>query len=40
MNLVDWLDRTDLVACPGGMIECLVDTETNAPACFYRLRWP
>jgi len=39
-NLVDWLDRTNLVAGPGGMIECLVDTETNAPACFYRLRWP
>ena len=39
-NLVDWLNRTSLLADPGGLIECLLDMETNAPACFYRLRWP
>jgi hypothetical protein len=39
-NLVDWVNRTNLLADPGGLIECLLDMDTNAPACFYRLRWP
>lgn len=39
-NLVSWVDRTNLLADPGGVIECLMDMETNAPACFYRLKWP
>jgi len=39
-NLVNWVDRTNLLADPDGLIECLMDMEANAPACFYRLRWP
>jgi hypothetical protein len=39
-NLVNWLDRTNLVAGPGGLIEYLEDMEPTAPAFFYRLRWP
>ena len=39
-NLVNWVDHTNVVADPGGVIECLTDMETNAPARFYRLRWP
>ena len=39
-NLVDWVDRTNLLAKPGGLIECLEDMDPNAPAWFYRLRWP
>ena len=37
----DWLaDQTDLVAEPDGLVEWLEDTDTDAPACFYRLRGP
>ena len=39
-NLVDWGDRTNLVSDPTGLIECLEDMDPNAPAGFYRLRWP
>ena len=39
-NLVDWVDHTNLLADPGGLIECLEDMDPNAPACFYRLQWP
>ena len=39
-SLVNWVDRTNLLADPDGVIQCLMDIETNAPACFYRLRWP
>ena len=39
-NMVGWVDRTTLLADPSGLIECLLDMETNAPACFYRLKWP
>ena len=39
-NLVDWVNHTNLVADPGGAIECLEDMDPAAPACFYRLRWP
>jgi hypothetical protein len=39
-NLVDWVDRTNLVADPTGLIECLEDMDPVAPACFYRLQWP
>ncbi len=39
-NLVNWVNHTNLVASPGGLIDCLMDTGTNAPACFYRLSWP
>ena len=39
-NLVDWLDHTNLVADPGGLIDCQEDMDTNAPTCFYRLQWP
>jgi hypothetical protein len=37
-NLVGWVNHTNLVAEPGGLIECLVDMDPDAPACFYRLR--
>jgi hypothetical protein len=39
-NLVNWVDHTNLVADPDGLIDCLMGTETNTPAGFYRLRWP
>jgi hypothetical protein len=39
-NLVDWVDQTNVEAGPGGLIKCLVDMDPDAPACFYRLRWP
>ncbi len=39
-NLVDWENHTNVVADPGGLIECVEHMDTNAPACFYRLRWP
>ncbi len=39
-NLVNWVDRTNVVADPGGAIDCAMAMETNAPARFYRLRWP
>ena len=39
-NLVNWGDRTNLLADPGGVIECLVDMDPDAPASCYRLRWP
>ena len=38
-NLVEWTDHTNLWADPDGLIECLEGMDTNAPACFYRLRW-
>jgi hypothetical protein len=37
-NLVNWVDLTNLVASPSGLIEENLE-KTNAPACFYRLRW-
>jgi hypothetical protein len=39
-NLVNWVNHTNPLASPAGLIECLLDMETGAPACFYRLRWP
>jgi hypothetical protein len=39
-NLLNWVNRTNVVADPGGLIECLLDMDPNAPACFYRLQWP
>jgi len=39
-NLVDGVNYTNVLASPAGLIECLLDMETNAPAWFYRLRWP
>jgi len=39
-NLLDWVDHTNLLADADGLIECLEDMDPNAPACFYRLRWP
>jgi hypothetical protein len=39
-NLVNWEGRTNLVADPGGAIDCAMAMGTNAPARFYRLRWP
>lgn len=39
-NLVNWVDHTNLLADPNGLIDCLEAIEANAPACFYRLRWP
>ena len=39
-NLVNWVNRTNVLANPGGLIECLLDMDPNAPACFYRLKWP
>lgn len=37
-NLVKWLNRTNLLPDPGGVIWRLLDMETDAPACFYRPR--
>jgi hypothetical protein len=39
-DLVNWVNHTNVVATPDGLIDCRVDTDTNAPAGFYRLRWP
>jgi alpha-tubulin suppressor-like RCC1 family protein len=39
-NLVNWVNHTNVVASPGGTIDCLMDIGPNAPAGFYRLRWP
>jgi hypothetical protein len=39
-SLVDGVSYTSLVAGPSGLIECLEDMQTNAPARFYRLKWP
>ena len=39
-HLVNWVNHTNLVANPTGLIDCLIGMETNAPACFYRLQWP
>ncbi len=39
-NLVDWVNHTNLVADPGGWIECMDEMEGHAPACFYRLTRP
>jgi len=39
-NLVDWMDHTNLVADPNGLIDWMEEMDTNAPTCFYRLRWP
>ena len=39
-NLVDWLDHTNILASPSGLIECVEDMDPGAPTCFYRLRWP
>ena len=39
-NLMHWVNHTNVVANPGGLIDWLVDKGKNAPACFYRLRWP
>lgn len=39
-NLMDWVDRTNLIADPDGWIEWQDDTQTNASTCFYRLKWP
>ncbi|MGC3960295.1 MAG: DUF5011 domain-containing protein [Verrucomicrobiota bacterium] len=39
-NLVNWVSHTNLVAGPGGTIDCWIEISTNAPACFHRLRWP
>ena len=39
-NLVNWLDRTNIVAAPSGLIEHLEFTSPDVPVCFYRLRWP
>ena len=39
-NLVNWVDYTNLVADTNGLIDCLEDMQTNAPTCFYRLKWP
>jgi hypothetical protein len=39
-NLVKWVDRTNLVAGTGGLIERLMGVETSAHTCYYHLRWP
>lgn len=39
-NMVNWVNHTNLPAGPGGLIECVENMEPNAPANFYRLRWP
>jgi hypothetical protein len=36
---VDWLDHTNLMAEPGGLIDCVEDMDAGAPACFYRFKW-
>jgi hypothetical protein len=39
-NLVDWLDHTNIVTDPLGLMDWREDMDTNAPARFYRLKWP
>ena len=39
-NLVEGVSHTNMVADPGSLIECLMSMDPNAPACFYRLKWP
>jgi hypothetical protein len=39
-NLMNWVDDTNIIAGPGGVIEGLMDISPNSPARFYRLRWP
>jgi len=39
-NLMDWVNHTNVVADPTGLIDCLMGMDPGAPACFYRLRWP
>jgi hypothetical protein len=39
-NLVDWVNHTNIVCAPDGLLSCLEDRKTNAPAFFYRLKWP
>lgn len=39
-NLVDWINYTNLVANPDGLIQCDESTTNSGAAGFYRLRWP
>ena len=39
-NLVDWVNHTNLVPGPDGLIDYSDQPDPAAPACFYRLRWP
>ena len=39
VNLVDWVDSTNLLASPSGLMERQDSMAPNAPACFYRLLW-
>jgi hypothetical protein len=39
-DLLVWGDHTHALAGPGGLLECLLDMDTNAAAGFFRLRWP
>jgi len=39
-NLVNWVDYSSLSAGTNGLIDCLENMPTNAPTCFYRLKWP
>ena len=39
-NLVNWVNRTNVVAGSGGLVDCMMDLNTNGPTSFYRLRWP
>jgi len=39
-NLMNWVDRTNVAANPGGSIERLMSMPTGDRACFYRLKWP
>jgi hypothetical protein len=39
-SLAGGLAHTNLLVDPRESIECLENMEANAPACFYRLKWP
>lgn len=39
-NLVNWVSHTNVLADPGGLIQCLDEMGTNGRACFYRLSRP
>jgi hypothetical protein len=39
-NLVNWVNHTNLIAGPGGLIEYLARMQASVSICFFRLRWP
>lgn len=39
-DLANWVDHTNLVADPAGLMDFVEEIESHAPACFYRLNQP